>query len=85
MSEQVRDGTPEQRLRTAVPAPPKTHSSNAAVREQSAFNGDFFQPWAKFQRVGSRVAESSFKSTSTHAMVPAMSSIAVETLAVHSR
>ena len=37
-SEKARVGTPEQRLRTAVSAHQKTHSSDAAIRKQRAFD-----------------------------------------------
>ena len=37
-SELARDGTPEQRLRTAVSAHQNSHSSDAAVRKRRAFN-----------------------------------------------
>ena len=38
----------------------KTHSSDAAIRKQRAFDREV-QPWAKFMRVGSRLAKSRFE------------------------
>ena len=81
INELVRDGTLEQRLRTAVPAHQKTHSSDTAIRKQRAFDRQV-QPWAKFMRVGSRLAK---KVASKNALLPAMSPVALETGAVHSR
>ena len=46
--------------RTAVSAHHKTHSSDAAIRKQRAFDRDV-QSWAKFKRVGSRLARSRFE------------------------
>ena len=84
-SEWARDGTPEQVLRTAGSADRKTHSSVAAVRKQRAFHREV-QSLAKFKRVGSRLAKSRFeKAPSARASLPTMSSIALETRAVHSR
>ena len=63
----------------------KTHSRLAAIRKQRAFDREV-QSWAKFKRVDSRLEKKSIrKSTSTHVLLPAMSSIALETRAVHSR
>ena len=54
------NGTPEQRLRTAVSAHQKTHSRHAAIRRQSAFDREV-QSWAKIKRVGSQLAKSRFE------------------------
>ena len=56
----ARDGTPEQRLRTAISAHQKTHSSDAAVRKQPAVNKEI-QSWDKFKRVTSLLAKSRFE------------------------
>ena len=54
------------------------------IRKQRALDREV-QSWAKFKRVGSRLVESRFEKHLTHALLPAMSSIALETRAVHSR
>ena len=54
------------------------------TRKQHDF-AKLVQSWAKFKRVGLRLANKRFKKTSTHPLFPAMSSIALETCAVHSR
>ena len=71
-------------MRTAVSADQKTHSRLAAIRKQRAFDRGV-QSWTKFKKVGSRLAKSRFAKHFHVCLLPAMSSVALETRAVHSR